>query len=66
MSQTFKPGDLVKLNTGSGPRMTVKGNLPDDRGNPTHLLICQWFDEARLQEAAFAPESLVAAPGSVP
>lgn len=46
----FNVGDVVKLRSG-GPRMTVK--------HPTNVSVkAQWFDESRLQEGLFSPDSL--------
>jgi uncharacterized protein YodC (DUF2158 family) len=46
----LKIGDVVRLKSG-GPKMTVLG------GNGNHW-VCQWFNNAGLDEGAFAAEAL--------
>jgi uncharacterized protein YodC (DUF2158 family) len=46
----MKIGDVVRLKSG-GPRMTILG------GNNKHW-VCQWFNNAGLDEGTFAAASL--------
>lgn len=45
MSNSFKPGDVVQLNSG-GPRMTV--SEVDER-----RVYCEWFIEGEVKRGAF-------------
>lgn len=55
----FEPGKDVQLSIG-GPTMVIKAY--DKSKSP--FVTCQWFDGPQLQEAEFAPESLIAATGT--
>jgi uncharacterized protein YodC (DUF2158 family) len=59
MAKKWKSGDKVKLASG-GPEMTVNSQYQPAFGD--EIVVCQWFDKnGDLQNAEFAPDSLVAA-----
>ncbi|MCB2191787.1 MAG: DUF2158 domain-containing protein [Deltaproteobacteria bacterium] len=49
---TFKAGDIVRLKSG-GPKMTVR-SIDTNHG----LIYCQWFDNKKMFQESFVPESL--------
>jgi uncharacterized protein YodC (DUF2158 family) len=51
-SQTFKPGDLVRLRSG-GPVMTLQQVSYDGES-----VYCQWFVNGKLHTGQFPPSSL--------
>ena len=50
MSDSFKPGDVVQLNSG-GPRMTVSAI-------GSHGVSCEWFIGGEVQRASFNAATL--------
>jgi len=59
MSESFKPGDIVRLKSG-GPAMTVTRLGPTGVENG---VTCQWFnDKSKLKTGAFSQDALKAVP----
>ena len=59
MSESIKPGDVVKLASG-GPVMTVQwAGAPTSRLVPTPAgWLCMWFDGTTAKSETFAAEGL--------
>ena len=62
MSETFKAGDTVQLNSG-GPRMTVT-TAGDDFGTPT--VWCVWFDGTKQFDGHFPMSAVRGSPDPKP
>ena len=60
MSESFKPGDTVRLKSGS-PLMTIEKITADRRGP---LVWCVWFEKNKQHTGTFAPHALEAHDGT--
>ena len=57
----FKPGDVVRLKSGS-PDMTIQFIENDTLRNNKTIVYCSWFEGIKTFKGDFTPESLIHAP----